>query len=105
MRARSLYVDRLVGELLNGMRGAGTFDGTTIVLFADHGYRFGGRERDPMHVPFIVKMARQKQATQDATATRGAAQGNCQELVQGRLKPALRRDTPRPRPYTSLNGD
>ena len=53
------------------MRGAGTFDGTTIVLFADHGYRFGGRERDPMHVPFIVKMARQKQATQDATATRG----------------------------------
>ena len=69
--AQLLYVDRLVGELLNGMRGAGTFDGTTIVLFADHGYRFGGRERDPMHVPFIVKMARQKQATQDATATRG----------------------------------
>ena len=81
-------------------------DGTTIVLFADHGYRFGGRERDPMHVPFIVKMARQKQATQDATATRGEVLlKEIVHFVQGRLKPALRRDTPRPRPYTSLNGD
>lgn len=54
------YVDRLVGELVAHMREAGTYDGTTVVILSDHGYRFGGRERDPLHIPFIVKGAGQR---------------------------------------------
>ena len=56
------YVDRLVGELVERMKGDGTFDRTTIVILSDHGFRFGGRERDPRHIPFIVKMAGQRTA-------------------------------------------
>jgi hypothetical protein len=69
--AQVQYVDRLAGELLDGMRNAGTFDTTTIALFADHGYRFGGRERDVLHIPFIVKMARQREPVEVTTPTRG----------------------------------
>jgi hypothetical protein len=78
-----LYIDRLVGELLDEMRDAGTYDSTTIVLFADHGYRFGGRERDPLHIPFIVKRAEQREPMQVTTPTRGelllkdVVQGSC----------------------------
>jgi hypothetical protein len=53
------YVDRLVGELVEELRRAGAYDRTTIVVLADHGYRFGGRERDPLQIPFIVKLAGQ----------------------------------------------
>lgn len=49
------YVDRLFGRLVDHLRQEGTFDRTTVVLFADHGFRTGGRERDVRHVPFIVK--------------------------------------------------
>jgi hypothetical protein len=51
------YVDRLVGELLAALRESGMYQSATIVLMADHGWRFEGRERDPLHIPFIVKMA------------------------------------------------
>ena len=54
-RRQLRYVDRLVGDLLGTLRRNGTFDGTTIVILADHGYRFGEGERDPLHIPFIVK--------------------------------------------------
>ena len=53
------YVDRLVGELLAPLRASGAYDEATIVLFADHGFRYGGRERDPLRIPFIVKTAGQ----------------------------------------------
>lgn len=55
------YVDRLIGELLSEWRRAGVYDEATIVVLADHGYRFGGRERDPLQIPFIVKRAGQRQ--------------------------------------------
>jgi hypothetical protein len=55
------YVDRLFGQLLEGLRRAGAYDGTTVVVLADHGYRFGGRDRDPLQIPFIVKRAGQQQ--------------------------------------------
>jgi len=55
------YVDRLIGELVGELRRAGVYDETTVVVFADHGYRFGGRERDAMQIPFIVKRAGQQQ--------------------------------------------
>ena len=42
------------------MERAGTFDRTTFVVLADHGFRFGGRERDKLHIPFIVKIAGQQ---------------------------------------------
>ena len=54
------YVDRLVGDLMTAMRAAETYDHSTIVLFADHGFRFGGRERDSHRIPFIVKTAGQQ---------------------------------------------
>jgi hypothetical protein len=49
------YVDRVLGEIVAVLERAGTYDRTTLVVLADHGYRFGGRERDPLHIPFIVK--------------------------------------------------
>ncbi|OFW00428.1 MAG: hypothetical protein A3I61_04810 [Acidobacteria bacterium RIFCSPLOWO2_02_FULL_68_18] len=49
------YVDRIVGDLVAVLERAGVYDRTTLVVLADHGYRFGGRERDPLHIPFIVK--------------------------------------------------
>jgi hypothetical protein len=54
------YVDRLVGQLMDEMERGGTFDRMTFIVFADHGFRFGGRERDKLHVPFIVKRPGQK---------------------------------------------
>jgi hypothetical protein len=55
-----LYVDRLIAELTEGLRRAGVYDDMTVVVLADHGYRFGGRERDPLQIPFIVKHAGQQ---------------------------------------------
>lgn len=54
------YVDRMIGELLEDFRRQGLYDDTTVVVLADHGYRFGGRERDPLHIPFLVKTAGQQ---------------------------------------------
>ena len=67
------YVDRLVGELLASLRVSGTYDASTIVLLADHGWRFGGRERDPLHIPFIAKMAGQKARMDVTTPALGEA--------------------------------
>lgn len=53
------YVDRLFGEILDRMQRDGTFDATTVVFFADHGFRGGGKETDVRHVPFLVKRAGQ----------------------------------------------
>lgn len=53
------FVDSLVGDLTRQLREQGAYEGATIALLADHGFRFGGRERDPLKIPFIVKMARQ----------------------------------------------
>lgn len=67
------YVDRLVGEVTDQLRRDGTFDRTTIVVLADHGYRFGGRERDPLHVPFLVKGAGQQSRMDVTSPVRGEA--------------------------------
>jgi hypothetical protein len=66
-----LYVDRLLGNLLDEWRRAGVYDAATIVVLADHGYRFGGRERDPSQIPFIVKRAGQQQRTEVRDERRG----------------------------------
>ena len=65
------YVDSLLGELVRQMRADGTYDPTTIVVLGDHGFRFGGRERDTLHIPFIVKMAGQGQAEYSSSPARG----------------------------------
>ncbi len=65
------YVDRLVGELVAHLRSTGTYETTTIVVFSDHGFRFGGRERDPLHIPFIVKLAGQQERVDVTSASRG----------------------------------
>jgi len=56
-----LYVDRVIGELLDALRRDAVYDDMTIVVLADHGYRFGGHERDPLQIPFIVKHAGQRE--------------------------------------------
>ena len=63
------YVDRLVGEAIEGLREAGAYDRTAVAVFTDHGFRFGGREEDPRHVPFLVKMPGQQTRT-DITESR-----------------------------------
>jgi arylsulfatase A-like enzyme len=54
------YVDRLFGSLMQHMHAEGTYDGTTIVVLADHGFRFGGAEKNSRQIPFIVKRAGQR---------------------------------------------
>jgi hypothetical protein len=69
--AQVRYADRLFGRLMQRMRDQGTYDGTTIVLLADHGFRFGGAERDPLQIPFIVKKAGQGTAMSIDAPVRG----------------------------------
>ena len=66
------YVDRLLGELMEALRREDAYDGTTVVVLADHGYRFGGRERDPLQIPFIVKHAGQRQRAEVRAEHQGA---------------------------------
>ena len=54
------YADSLFGRLMQHMRADGTYDGTTIVVLADHGFRFGGAEKNPLQIPFIIKKAGQR---------------------------------------------
>jgi arylsulfatase A-like enzyme len=65
------YVDRLVGELVARMKQDGTFDRTAIAIMSDHGFRFGGGERDRLHVPFIAKKAGQRVAEYETAAHSG----------------------------------
>ncbi|MBI2828891.1 MAG: sulfatase-like hydrolase/transferase [Acidobacteria bacterium] len=65
------YVDRLVGELVAYLRSTGAYEATTVVILSDHGFRFGGRERDPLHIPFIVKLAGQQRRVDVILASGG----------------------------------
>lgn len=65
------FTDRLLGELMQRLESARTFDGTTLVVLSDHGFRFGGRETDARHVPFIVKATGQHAPSTVATPERG----------------------------------
>lgn len=65
------FVDNLVGELARHLRGEGTYDGATVALLADHGFRFGGRELDPLKIPFIAKMAGQTERVDVTTPVAG----------------------------------
>jgi len=65
------YVDRLVGDLVAHLRSTGVYETTTVVLLSDHGFRFGGRERDPLRIPFMVKLAGQHDRVDVTSASRG----------------------------------
>ena len=54
------YVDRLFGEVLAQLQRSGSLDRTTVVLFADHGFRSGGQEQNSRHIPFMVRTAGQR---------------------------------------------
>jgi len=49
------FVDTLVGRITDALARRGDLARSWVVVLSDHGYRFGGRERDPARVPFIVK--------------------------------------------------
>ena len=66
------YVDRVAGEIIDTMKRNGSFDRTTVVVLADHGWRFGGRERDELHVPFLVKRPGQRSRTDVRERQQGA---------------------------------
>ena len=51
--------DRSLGELRGAMEAAGTWIGTTLFVFGDHGRRAEGNRIDHPAVPFIVKLAGQ----------------------------------------------
>ena len=57
---QSQFVDTLVGRITDALARRGDLARSWVVLLSDHGYRFGGRERDAARVPFIVKAPRQK---------------------------------------------
>jgi sulfatase-like protein len=65
------YVDQLLGDLLAPLRRSGRYETASIAVFADHGYRFGGRERDPLHVPFLVKTPHQDRRVDITAAQAG----------------------------------
>jgi hypothetical protein len=54
------------------MQKDGSFDRTTLVVMSDHGFRFGGRDEDPRHIPFIVKEAGQSVSGQDVESHQAA---------------------------------
>jgi hypothetical protein len=49
--------DRSLGELRRAMEAAGTWAGTTLVVFGDHGRRAEGNRINRAAVPLIVKLA------------------------------------------------
>ena len=51
--------DRSLGELRRAMEAAGTWMGTTLFVFGDHGRRAEGNRIDHPAVPFILKLAGQ----------------------------------------------
>jgi hypothetical protein len=57
---QTAFVDRLVERLLAPLRQSGQFDATAVAVLSDHGYRFRGRERDELQIPFIAKRPGQK---------------------------------------------
>ena len=65
------YVDGLVDRLSRELARDRVAANATMVLLADHGFRFGGRETDPLHIPFIVKRADQAERRDVTTAERG----------------------------------
>lgn len=56
------FADRHFGDIVARLQRDGSYDRTTVVFFADHGFRSGGRETDIRHVPFLVKRAGQRTA-------------------------------------------
>jgi arylsulfatase A-like enzyme len=54
-----------VDAVVTRMQKDDSFDRTTLVVLSDHGFRFGGRDKDPRHIPFIVKEAGQRAGDQD----------------------------------------
>ena len=74
------YADRLLGRLLDALRGDGLFDRAVIVVAADHGAAFTtGEPRRPVNdanigsiapVPFFVKLPRQGSGRVDDRAVR-----------------------------------
>jgi hypothetical protein len=78
------YVDRLLETVVTGLQRDRSFDRTTLVVLSDHGFRFGGRDHDPRHIPFIVKEAGQQTARQEeephqaAELLRNLVAGSCQ---------------------------
>jgi arylsulfatase A-like enzyme len=64
------YVDRLVGDLVAHLRAPGAYEATTVVILSHHGFRFGGRERDPLHVLFTVKLAGRQKRVDVTSASR-----------------------------------
>jgi hypothetical protein len=65
------YVDRLFGELIDRLDADTRARDATVVLFADHGFRFGGRERDPLQIPFLVRHSGQQWREDVTTPERG----------------------------------
>ena len=65
------YVDGVVRDLAAQLRSTGAYEATTVVVLSDHGFRFGGRERDLLHIPFIVKVAGQQERVDVTSAFQG----------------------------------
>ena len=89
-RAQIDYVDRLVGDLVQRMKRDGSFDRSTLIVFSDHGFRFGGSETDPVHIPFIVKHAGQT-ARQDV-----ATEARAEELLRDEVTAGCQVSMPLP---------
>jgi hypothetical protein len=68
---QTMFVDRLLERLLEPLRRSDRYDTTAIVVLSDHGYRFHGRERDPLQIPFIGKRAGQTARIDVSEAGRG----------------------------------
>jgi arylsulfatase A-like enzyme len=56
------FTDELFGRIVQRLSVRGELERSWVVVLSDHGYRFGGRERDPLQVPFMVKAPGQRTA-------------------------------------------
>lgn len=61
--------DRMLGEIRGAMERAGLWDSTTVILTSDHALRWykGLNENTDPRIPFLVKLAGQKQGVMHAT--------------------------------------
>lgn len=70
-RRQLRYVDRMLADVVTNMQRDHSFDRATLVVLADHGFRFGGLDQDPLHIPFMVKKPGQTARTDVTAPQRG----------------------------------
>lgn len=81
-----VLTDRTLGEMRREMEAAGLWEDTTVLVTSDHGWRSPPDGKIDKRVPFILKLARQKQGvTYDAAFNTALTSQLIQAILNGAL--------------------